>query len=113
MLGASRGAFVDDSICSMTSIEGNGVEKVGWGTAGSSIVRAATVLILVVGLSGASCAQPVDTSPPARAVHRLCTRMIMHAGYVVVPCKPTVLDSIVERILDGGLRSGQPVGHLP
>jgi hypothetical protein len=54
----------------------------------------AAAALLVVGLSGASCARAADVTPNEPAIHRLCTRMIMHGGFVVVPCKPTVIDQI-------------------
>jgi hypothetical protein len=60
----------------------------------STVVKATAALLLVIGLSGASCAQPADGTPKQPASHQLCTRMILHGGFVVVPCKPTVIDLI-------------------
>jgi hypothetical protein len=61
----------------------------------SRVMRAAaTLLLLVVGLSGASNARAADLTPNEPATHRLCTRTITHGGFVVIPCKPTVIDRI-------------------
>ncbi|MGB8859221.1 MAG: hypothetical protein WCC60_08195 [Ilumatobacteraceae bacterium] len=61
-----------------------------------TLARATALLLLVGVLSGASGARAADVAPSKPVVRRLCTRMVLHGGYVVVPCKPTVFDLITS-----------------
>lgn len=57
------------------------------------VLSAAIVPMLVAGLGVTWSARPPDEGRPTPAVHHICTRVIIHGGYVVVPCRPHDLTS--------------------